>query len=124
MTKGQHVGGLSDSLVEDEGLSAARSQAKALAKLARPIERKRGPREDIGDGDPCPVVPAHGRMFYIQGSQVQVCTHQTHDGVWSREGKEPPTRSLWPQGHQSFATAVTEYHSQVGLPTLDITLEV
>ncbi len=122
-TKGQHVGGLRDALVEDEDLTAARRNQKVLAAAVKPraLPRSYG---DIGDGDKCPT-PGHGRMLYLQGTDRQYCPDQSHDGRWVVGEKEPLTRSSWPQGHQSFDAAVAAYHrpsvgAAIELPDLDI----
>lgn len=74
----------------------------------------------IGDGDPCPIDPEHGAMFFLRGTRVQYCSHQTHDGTPGRNGR-PSTRSLWPQGHRSFAEAVSQRTvAPSPLPDLDI----
>jgi hypothetical protein len=109
MSNGQHVGRQADSLTEDEGLSAFRSQQRALAALARPIAARRGPAYDIGDGDPCPV---HARkMLVIRGTNRQHCPDQSHDGVWSKDGHEPQSRAFWPLN--GFEAAVRQYNERV-----------
>lgn len=81
---------------------------------------------DVGDGDPCPI---HGqRMTFLKGTTKQYCPDQSHDGIWTKEGKQPGTPAFWPQGHRSFAEAVTRYHDTRNdaaakeLPVLDIDL--
>lgn len=69
----------------------------------------RRPGDDIGDGDRCPVEPEHGKMLTIRGTDRQYCPHQTHDGIWDKEGHRDPTRSGWPIQHISFAAAVTAW---------------
>jgi hypothetical protein len=51
-----------------------------------------------GDGDLCPLVDGHGYMQIIPGTNPpqQWCPHQTHDGVWDGNGKQPKSRSTWP----------------------------
>lgn len=112
--EGQHVGGVSDRIVEDEARSAARAQQEALKKLARPVERNRGPRHDIGDGDPCPnpINESCGKMFTIQGTRMQNCPNQAHDGQWPTEGQRtPPSRHIWPM--DNLTEAVTAYNERL-----------
>ncbi len=113
------MGRQSDAKDEDEGLSAFRSQQKALAALARPLRSTRGPIYDIGDGDPCPM---HGRkMLVIRGTNRQHCPDQSHDGVWGDGLHAPRTRAFWPLN--GFAAAVTQYNERVSpveLEELDI----
>lgn len=65
---------------------------------------------DLGDGDPCPLNAAHGRMFTLKGSEpaTQWCAHSDHNGRPKSHplGEAPRTRSRWPLGHASFAAAV------------------
>lgn len=77
-------------------------------------------RSDFGDGDICPLVPSHGQMFFLEGTKVQWCAHQSHDGrpEASSLGPVARTRSVWPQGHESFRLAV----AQATLPEIDIRL--
>jgi hypothetical protein len=70
-------------------------------------------RTDLGDGDPCPLNPEHGHMFWLVGSDNQWCPHRAHDGL----RKVPPTRAFWPKGHRSFDEAVAAYRAPV--PALD-----
>ena len=100
-------------MADDGRLSAARLKQQALARLAKPIEQKRGPRYDIGDGDVCPVNPSHGHMLWLQHSRSQFCPDQSHDGRWSEGSHQLPTRAFWPQGWQSFAAAVTEWRASL-----------
>lgn len=80
----------------------------------------------IGDGDDCPVVPSHRAMFVIPGTRKQYCPDQSHDGVWSKEGKRQPTRSFWPTGYKSFEAeasaynAATEGEAANALPDIDL----
>jgi hypothetical protein len=75
--------------VSDDGkLDSARAQQRALVALARPISRPRGPHQDIGDGDPCPV---HGSKMYVYG-QRQYCPDRGHEG----HGDVPATRAFYP----------------------------
>lgn len=78
MSSGQHVGRQSDSLVDDDVRSAARAQQQALKALAQPNNRSRGPRQDLGNGDPCPTHPEHGKT-YVLSSGREWCAHQMHD---------------------------------------------
>jgi hypothetical protein len=55
---------------------------------------------DLGNGDVCPLNPAHGRM-YVVSNLVQYCPHSEHVPV----GK-PVERTIWPLGRDSFAAAV------------------
>jgi|GEM_PF-3075918 len=64
-------------------------------------------------------------------SGTQYCPHQSHDGIWTKEGKRPATRSLWPGDWRSFAEAAAAYNGVTqgssepsALPELDITLEL
>lgn len=77
-------------------------------------------RDEVGDGDVCPLVPSHGRMLFVNGSTNQYCPHQSHDGVWGEAGtvKTEPSRAFWPKGHDSFRRAVI----QATLPQIDIAL--
>lgn len=88
MSDGQHIGRLSDSLSGDDR-SADHAQRAALEALKRPVKQHTGPRYDIGDGDRCPLVPEHGKMFRIRATPVtsQRCPHQSHDGK---------SRASWP----------------------------
>lgn len=72
---------------EEALVGAARAKAQALAALARPTARPRGPKHDYGDGDPCPTFPGHGRM-YVLPSNRQYCAHHAHD--------RDRTRAFWP----------------------------
>lgn len=114
MSDGQHIGRLSDSLSGEEG-SARDAQRRALEALKRPVQQRRGPRYEVGDGDPCPLVPEHGKMLLIRNRPTQYCPHQSHD---------TKTRATWPR--QFLAAAVATYTgSSAGpaattLPDLDI----
>lgn len=89
-------------------------------------------RRITGDGDDCPVVPAHGAMVVIPGADRQFCPDQSHDGLWADGVKGERTRAFWPTGWKSFEDAVTRYNQGTtkaagepsALPELDITLEV
>lgn len=79
----------------------------------------------IGDGDDCPVVPSHRAMLVIPGTQKQYCPDQSHDGVWTPDGKRPATRSFWPTGYRSFAAEVKAYNEgtageAAALPDIDM----
>jgi hypothetical protein len=77
-------------------------------------------RLELGDGDNCPINPAHGRMYFIAGSDRQWCAHNDHDGRSKNhpKGPAPMTRSLWPQGDDALRRAIiTET-----LPEIDIRL--
>ena len=52
-------------------------------------------KDDIGDGDSCPLFPTHGRMFVIRDSEPpkQYCSHVAHDGV-KGENAIPRSRSI------------------------------
>ena len=82
MTEGQHVGTISDALVEDDARSAARARQEALRKAVRATGRgidRTGP--GAGDGDNCPA--GHGRMYVF--GQRQWCAAHAHDlagGAW------------------------------------------
>jgi len=129
---GQHIGKLSDSLVGDEDLEAARSSQAALKRLMKPATWNRAGNRDLGDGDVCPITPSHRRM-YVSG-KTQHCIHRDHDGYPASHpgGATDPTPFIWPSGIDSFPAAVKAYHSGTtkaavepsALPTLDITLEV
>lgn len=77
-----------------------------------------------GDGDTCPIDPAHGPMMVLNGSKVQYCADQSHDGVWGNSIKRPATPALWP--YQFFAEAVKRYNEQssgeavAALPDIDM----
>lgn len=95
--------------MSDDGLSAARSQQRALAALARPQPRQRGPVYDIGDGDPCPL--GHRKMSVIRGTNIQYCPDQSHDG---QGDKAPRTRAFWPLS--TFNEALRVYRSTITIP--------
>lgn len=98
---GHHTGAVGDlpPLEEPGGARAA------MARVMKPAGRAYSGGGTTGDGDPCPLVPEHGKMESINGSTPpkQWCPHQSHDG----KGKEPGTRAMWPQ--QGLAAAVAEY---------------
>ena len=89
---GQHVGGVSDAIQGDEGGARA-----AMARLTKPTNRGAG-RPTTGDGDPCPLVPEHGRMILVHGNERQWCPNQDHDGKWPvGEGmRTDPTQAFYP----------------------------
>ena len=65
-----------------------------------------------GDGDFCPINPAHGRMMHLKGvSGDQYCSHTDHDGKpkGAPDGPTPATRCFWPTGADSFPKAVAVY---------------
>lgn len=103
MSGGQHVGKLADAIGDDEmdeARAVARANAEALAKLAKPIERKREHRNDLGDGDPCPAVDEEGRSLnhgkmYVHGKR-QWCPHSDHDGKRVNGVRQPRTRCWFP----------------------------
>lgn len=92
--------------VLDAQLAAQRASTK------KAVLRPRGPRYEVGDGDPCPGDPArieagetpHGRMVTIPGTKKQYCPHQSHDG----KGGEGHTRAIWPLEDMALARAVAE----------------
>ena len=89
----QHVGGLSDALVAEEPAHA--KAARALAAVARPQKPRGG--VSTGDGEPCPLVPDHGRMIITHGAERQWCPNQEHDGKWPAEGiRTEATQSFYP----------------------------
>ena len=103
MSGGQHVGKLADAIGDDEmdeARAVARANAEALAKLAKPIERKRESRHDLGDGDQCPAVDEtgqslrHGKM-YVFGKR-QYCPHSDHDGKRVDGVRQPRTQRWFP----------------------------
>lgn len=73
-------------------LDEFRARAEALVKLAKPIARERGPRQDYGDGDPCPTHPKHGKMY--TSDRVQYCPHHEHD--FPTPPAKGRTRCFWP----------------------------
>lgn len=75
-------------------------------------------RHEIGDGDVCPLNPEHGQMMFLSCSPSQWCPDASHEGVWTFDGKERATRSIWPKGIDSFRRAVI----QATLPEIDIKL--
>lgn len=93
-TSGQHVGGLRDSLTGDD-MSAARAQAAALARLARPTAAKRRNEHQLGNGDVCPRVPEHGKM-YVLSTGTQWCPDQSHDAE-RIAGTSSPARPALPE---------------------------
>ena len=115
MGNGQHVGSVSDAVTEDETRSAARAQQEALKRLAKPQNFERVKGGTTGDGDRCPLVPAHGRMLTIQGTQKQQCPNQDHDGRPRShpDGAAPRTRAIWPLGSGALAEAVAVYTEQL-----------
>ena len=84
----------------------------AKADKPKATLRPRGPRHDIGDGDPCPFDEGkekdqqHGKMLTIPGSYPakQYCPHQSHDG----KAGEGQTRAIWPLGDNALAAAVAQ----------------
>lgn len=120
MTKGQHVGQQSDSLVEDESLALFRAQQKAALAALKPQARRSSYGRGTGDGDVCPLDPSHLRM-HILSKQTQYCVNQVHDGRPGKDGY-PPTRAKWPV--QFFADAVEAWRNMktVELPVLDLDL--
>lgn len=54
-------------------------------------------RSDVGDGDLCPLFPAHGFMLTVSVSDPpkQYCPHVEHDGGPGTVGA-PRSRSIWP----------------------------
>ena len=62
-----------------------------------------------GDGDECPLFPAHGYMQRLPNSNPpsQWCPAQEHDGKWDALGKMPKSRSRWP--YYGFEDTVTTY---------------
>jgi hypothetical protein len=56
------------------------------------------PRYPGGDGDACPLDPAHGRMYAYVETQMQFCPHSAHktesryewDGITPRTGPRAP----------------------------------
>lgn len=85
----QHVGSVSDTILEDDVRSAARAQQENLKALARPQATSRGPRHDYGNGDPCPTNPEHGHMYVLK-SGSQYCAHSEH------VSPKDQTRCVWP----------------------------
>lgn len=86
-----------------------------MASLAR--------RTEVGDGDTCPLFPAHGNMVVLPASDppTQFCPHQTHDG---KPGKEmPPSRNHWPlygfeESVQSYLARLDRAIQSASLPDL------
>lgn len=66
---------------------------------------------DTGDGDRCPLVPEHGKMYVSKDHQTQRCVHQSHDGdpKTAVGGERPATRASWPLSDDALARAVEEY---------------
>ena len=96
------------AMITDDDLRLV--EQAALKALAKPNPRERGPRHEYGDGDPCPM--GHGRMYHLKGvNSLQWCPHSTHEGQRARGDNPviPPTRSYWPTGIDSFATAVAAW---------------
>ena len=71
-------------------------------------------KNDLGDGDQCPLNPEHGNMLTIQGTQKQRCNHQSHDGRPKShpQGAAPATRSMWPLGTNALEAAVRQHHDR------------
>lgn len=82
---------------------------------------------DRGDGDTCPLFPAHGNMFTLPSDPPkQYCPHVMHDGL----GDVPRTRAIWPlygldDTVQTYLMRLTRRVEQADLPDLStLTLEV
>jgi hypothetical protein len=116
---GQHVGAYAGPTAEAELLEAARAAEQVKQALMKPRRVNDGPRHDIGDGDACPIEPAHGRMLHLKATNgytvTQYCAHVSHAGQpkLAAGGAKPPTRAFWPVGPDSFAAAVAEYHGRL-----------
>ena len=67
---GQHVGGLSDSIVDD-GRSSAREQ---MRRVMKPTSRGFHGKSDLGDGPE--LHPGHGRTYLL--SRGPWCPHSDH----------------------------------------------
>lgn len=76
---------------------------------------------DAGDGDLCPLVPEHGRMFTVPSAvPKQYCPNVQHDG----RGETPPSRNIWPyHGFEESVIAHKARFASAPLPDLS-TLEV
>jgi hypothetical protein len=75
---------------------------------------------DTGNGDPCPLNPEHGKMYFLNGSTNQYCADQSHDGAPKSApgGPQPMTRKVWPQGSDALRRAVIT----TTLPEIDVAL--
>lgn len=104
MSDGQHVGPMATEVKGDFDLDLIRAKQAAVKAALKPQARRRV--EQTGDGDTCPLDPEHGRMFVLKtGVVCQYCPNQSHDGVWTPEGKSPKTRKVWPYHHLAEAVA-------------------
>jgi hypothetical protein len=71
----------------------------------------------VGNGDICPLVPAHGVMMALASkpaaAPMQWCPHQMHDGQpkQAAEGPPPRSRSLWPL--YGFEATVASYMARL-----------
>ena len=68
------------------GRSAAKPRSDA--QVPAPVT-SRASTADLGDGDPCPQDPGHGRMYFIdQPKTRQWCGHSAHRGndLYARDG--------------------------------------
>jgi hypothetical protein len=43
----------------------------------------------MGNGDPCPINPEHGKMFVLMPSKRQFCPHSDHSA------HKPPERAMF-----------------------------
>lgn len=62
------------------------------------------PRYEVGDGDPCPLFPEHGKMVTIPGTKKQYCPHVEH----VQHKDRPATRAIWPLEDGALAAAIAE----------------
>jgi hypothetical protein len=80
-------------------------------------------RNDIGDGDPCPLIPQHGNMFVLDTKPPkQYCAHVQHDG----HKEVPRTRAIWPlyglEDTVSTYIALADRAAKSILPVLEVNL--
>lgn len=109
MIDGQHTGRLSDSIEGEEG---AYARMKRIAKPTGKAYRRQPGDHDLGDGDRCPLVPDHGRMYAYKDAGRQWCPHSDHAGTPGKgENARPATRSWWPLADGAFETAVKEHQN-------------
>jgi hypothetical protein len=79
MSNKQHVGGLSDALVEDPDVVAMREALANKRAAVKPSGRRFTGVSRNGNGDPCPDPECRGAAMYVLNSGRQWCPDQRHD---------------------------------------------